>query len=857
MTTLTKDDFLPEQPVWEDGVYMLKETDPVLGGPTGVDNLPLKHLANRTLFLKGEMEKGGEQHKNAFIALAKADGFRFIGQAESIEQLRTIRPTEHGQRILVKSYYVGGTTGGGEFVADLQDLVTPDDGGTCFVVEQNGGRWKRLATAPLTVADFGAVEGYNDGALFAHADKANGLVLNGDYATNKTFDSYRLKGQGSLLMGNGQSVSASGAGLANAPFYHKLLTNLQIEDGYLMQGMARVVHQNIEKLFMVAVTKNTTNVEERAKIYEYHLNDTSSDMPLVPVATSQQLNIGHANNLSAEVVDDVVYLLTTSSTLSDNDMGKGIAKIKWQGSATSQAQVQELRLFDASSHLINGTYCVSQDGRWVIAAVHDSKMDWYKYETLIYLREQLEKGNKKPMYRFDMPLPQEDDLDVLQGIASDGRRIYVYSGYFNALEQHLITVFDFAGNKIKEIPVTTALSQYSETELLNHSQGIPFCEPQGIALIGDDIYVGCYEKWFAEADIVTYNGQNYACIAKNTQGISPEYSRRWVRTNKHATRGEYNPATLYFTSESHYAKVVNSVYALTQQAKSGYELMPRRLEQKKIQKRDMYFGMSNIRVKRHSPQLQATYNYLEYLKGGIGLFDSTYGADNNKMANVQCDFANGNEVLFLRSKNTLNEGAGINLYGENDSSAAGQVRIYALDTQNDNRLKTLIFRGKAPAFYPSTNGEISLGIGALRFSQVYAANGTISTSDERLKQDIKPITDEVIEAWRNVNFCAYRWRSAVAEKGEKARYHLGLLAQQIKLAFEQKGLNACDYGLLCYDEWQDEPEIRDEEGNLLQPAIPAGNRWSIRAEECLFLEAESLRRRLETIEQRLAKLESE
>ncbi|SUB23939.1 hypothetical protein [Avibacterium avium] len=176
MTTLTKDDFLPEQPIWEDGVYMLKETDPVLGGPTGVDNLPLKHLANRTLFLKGEMEKVGEQNKNAFRELAKADGFRFIGQAESIEQLRTIRPTEHGQRILVKSYYVGGTTGGGEFVADLQDLITPDDGGTCFVVPDNGGRWKRIKHTSLF--DYGIIgDGQiNDTSAFNRLEQYSKLI---------------------------------------------------------------------------------------------------------------------------------------------------------------------------------------------------------------------------------------------------------------------------------------------------------------------------------------------------------------------------------------------------------------------------------------------------------------------------------------------------------------------------------------------------------------------------------------------------------------------------------------------------------------------------------------------------------
>ncbi|HEH9663736.1 TPA: hypothetical protein SID15_002112 [Pasteurella multocida] len=98
--------------------------------------------------------------------LGNTDGFKFIGQAESVEQLRTIRPAEHGQRILVKSYYAGGTTGGGEFVADLQDLVTPDDGGLCFVVNGgNAGRWKRVLGNEISAFDFGAVgDGVTDDA---------------------------------------------------------------------------------------------------------------------------------------------------------------------------------------------------------------------------------------------------------------------------------------------------------------------------------------------------------------------------------------------------------------------------------------------------------------------------------------------------------------------------------------------------------------------------------------------------------------------------------------------------------------------------------------------------------------------
>ena len=43
---------LTENPVWEEGIYQLEITDPIQGGPGGIDNVQAKQLGNRTLFLK-------------------------------------------------------------------------------------------------------------------------------------------------------------------------------------------------------------------------------------------------------------------------------------------------------------------------------------------------------------------------------------------------------------------------------------------------------------------------------------------------------------------------------------------------------------------------------------------------------------------------------------------------------------------------------------------------------------------------------------------------------------------------------------------------------------------------------------
>lgn len=47
---------LNETPQWEQSIYELAETDPVMGGPEGVDNLPHKQLANRTAYLKQQQD---------------------------------------------------------------------------------------------------------------------------------------------------------------------------------------------------------------------------------------------------------------------------------------------------------------------------------------------------------------------------------------------------------------------------------------------------------------------------------------------------------------------------------------------------------------------------------------------------------------------------------------------------------------------------------------------------------------------------------------------------------------------------------------------------------------------------------
>ncbi|MHC8349193.1 glycine-rich domain-containing protein [Pseudomonas sp. RT4P38] len=72
---------LPESPDWAPGVYQLETSDPVLGGPEGITNLPAKQLANRTSWLKKKID-----------AFLDGTGIPFASQPEAENGSDTNKP---------------------------------------------------------------------------------------------------------------------------------------------------------------------------------------------------------------------------------------------------------------------------------------------------------------------------------------------------------------------------------------------------------------------------------------------------------------------------------------------------------------------------------------------------------------------------------------------------------------------------------------------------------------------------------------------------------------------------------------------------------------------------------------------
>ena len=128
---------------------------------------------------------------------------------------------------------------------------------------------------------------------------------------------------------------------------------------------------------------------------------------------------------------------------------------------------------------------------------------------------------------------------------------------------------------------------------------------------------------------------------------------------------------------------------------------------------------------------------------------------------------------------------------------------------------------------------MDIGASTSRFDDVRATNGTIQTSDQNEKQQIASLTDAEITAAKAISklFKTFKWNSAVTKKGDAARTHTGVIAQDVQQAMTDAGLDAGDYAFFISDTWwetqTDVPaveavdEVLDEDGNVLTEAVEA------------------------------------
>ncbi|UPI11719.1 tail spike protein [Aeromonas phage yong1] len=139
---------------------------------------------------------------------------------------------------------------------------------------------------------------------------------------------------------------------------------------------------------------------------------------------------------------------------------------------------------------------------------------------------------------------------------------------------------------------------------------------------------------------------------------------------------------------------------------------------------------------------------------------------------------------------------------------------------------------------PVYDNVVVLGEAANRFSTAFFATAPTVTSDERAKEQIRELDERELEVGRKIRklFRVYKLKASVATKGNNARWHTGIIAQDVESAFNECGLNPFDYGILCHDTWGPEHEdVLDESGEVVgsQMVREAGDAYSVRYEELM------------------------
>jgi len=148
---------------------------------------------------------------------------------------------------------------------------------------------------------------------------------------------------------------------------------------------------------------------------------------------------------------------------------------------------------------------------------------------------------------------------------------------------------------------------------------------------------------------------------------------------------------------------------------------------------------------------------------------------------IQASYSNTDHGMFINNGGTINRDYG--------GSGAG-----------------LHFTGNTiwPTNYGGyyNNGGITWGSASYRWGQIFSTNSSNSTSDRNLKQDINDITESERKVAGKITdlFKTFRFKDAVSKKGDDARLHNGVIAQDLIEAFQSEGLDVHQYGLFCYDE---------------------------------------------------------
>lgn len=133
---------------------------------------------------------------------------------------------------------------------------------------------------------------------------------------------------------------------------------------------------------------------------------------------------------------------------------------------------------------------------------------------------------------------------------------------------------------------------------------------------------------------------------------------------------------------------------------------------------------------------------------------------------------------------------------------SGAIEISALSgdlyLSGRNGLSALDFGsveiGCMGTFFPNSDGIYNLGGSSFRWGNIYAASGTIQTSDANKKKDISHDIDDMDAFFDDLKPVSYKFVD-----GRSGRTHYGLIAQEVEASLLSIGKTTQDFGGICKD----------------------------------------------------------
>ena len=208
-------------------------------------------------------------------------------------------------------------------------------------------------------------------------------------------------------------------------------------------------------------------------------------------------------------------------------------------------------------------------------------------------------------------------------------------------------------------------------------------------------------------------------------------------------------------------------------------------------------------------------------------------------------YGSGNEGVMTLSSTAMtalyvnrSNGGELAQFRTGGSTVVGSIGVDSIDlfvsfSQTNNIGIKSGVTGGTPVLFPCGNtgsardNAASWGYANGRWKEIFAVNGSINTSDRNEKQDIAELTDaeqRVAVACKGL-LRKFRWIDAVAEKGDDARIHFGIIAQDLQAAFEAEGLDAARYAMFTSNTWwETQTEVAAVEATEDSEAVDAYTR---------------------------------